>query len=219
MTEYEQLLQLMKSRRSIRRFSAQAVSRDDIARLLEAARWAPSNHNRQPWRFLILENKQRIQTLARKVGEGLTDKLKLLPPIAAASAGELMPYATLFGGAPVLIVVLHKRPVSVSEALLEGIPNPTLVSGEPLSVAMAVQNLLLAAHALGLGTCVMTAPLLVQEALAGTLAVPAGFDPTCFVALGHPSESPAPPRRKNLEQVTEFVDDEPVTHDDGNRNL
>jgi len=204
MSDYDRLLELIQSRRSIRQFSDRAVGREEIARLLEAARWAPSNHNRQPWRFLVIEDKQQIARLAKIVSLGLSEKLKSLPEAAAAYAGEFTHYATFFSNAPVLLVVLHKQPVSVSAPLLAGLKNPDLVSGEPLSVVMAVQNLLLAAQALGLGTCVLTGPLLVQDALAGTLDLPAGHDLTCLVALGHPAESPAPPRRKTIEQIVEF---------------
>ena len=149
MTGYDDLLELLRSRRSIRRFSDRPVSRTEIARLLEAARWAPSNHNRQPWKFIVLEDRQEIQTLAASVSRSLALKLKSLPPVAAAYAAEFAEHATFFGHAPLLIVALHKRPVRVATALLAGVSNPALVSGEPLSVAMAVHNLLLAAHALG----------------------------------------------------------------------
>jgi nitroreductase len=204
MSEYDLLLELIRSRRSIRRFSEDAVSRIDLARLLEAARWAPSNHNRQPWRFLVIEDKQQIGKLAKTVCQGLSEKLKLLPEAAAAYAGQFTHYATFFSTAPVLLAVLHKQPVSVSTPLLAGLKHPDLISGEPLSVAMAVQNLLLAAQALGLGTCVLTGPLLVRDALVGALDLPAGHDLTCLVALGHAAESPTPPRRKTLEQIVEF---------------
>ena len=204
MSDYDQLMELIRSRRSIRRFSDRAVGREDIARLLEAARWAPSNHNRQPWRFLVIEDKPLINRLAEAVRQGLSEKLKSLPEAAAAYAGEFTHYATFFSNAPMLLVVVHKQPVSVSAPLLAGLKNPDLVSGEPLSAAMAVQNLLLASQALGLGTCVLTGPLLVQDALAGALDLPAGHDLTCLVALGHPTESPAPPRRKTIEQIIEF---------------
>jgi nitroreductase len=204
MSDYDRLLELIRSRRSIRRFSDRAVDRDHIARLLEAARWAPSNHNRQPWRFLVIEDKPQINRLAETVRQSLSEKLKLLPEAAAAYAGEFTHYATFFTNAPVLLVVLHKEPVSVSAPLLAGLKNPDLISGEPLSVAMAVQNLLLAAQALGLGTCVLTGPVLVRDALAKVLDLPAGHDLTCLVALGHPAESPAPPRRKTIEQIVEF---------------
>jgi nitroreductase len=204
MSDYDQLLELIQARRSIRRFSDRAVSREDIVCLLEAARWAPSNHNRQPWKFIVIEDKQQIKQLAETVGQDLSEKLKSLPEAAAAYASEFMHYATFFSNAPVLLVVLHKQPVSVSAPLLAGLKNPDLVSGEPLSVAMAVQNLLLAAHSLGLGTCVLTGPLLVQDVLAGALDLSAGHDLTCLVALGHPAELPAPPRRKTIEQIVEF---------------
>ena len=204
MSDYDHLLELIRSRRSIRQFSDRAVGREEIARLLEAARWAPSNHNRQPWRFLVIEDKQQINRLAETVRQSLSEKLKSLPAAAAAYAGEFTHYATFFSNAPVLLVVSHKQPVSVSAPLLAGLKNPELVSGEPLSVAMAVQNLLLAAQALGLGTCVLTGPLLVCDALAKVLDLPAGHDLTCLVALGHPAESPAAPRRKTIEQIVEF---------------
>jgi len=223
MMDYESLLELMRSRRSIRRFADRAIDRRALDRLLEAARWAPSNHNRQPWRFLVLESRPRIRLLAKAIGRSLAIKLKSLPVAASAYAGDLAHYATLFHLAPVLMVVLHKRPVSVAAVLLEEVPHPTLVSGEPLSAAMAVQNLLLAAAALELGACVMTAPLLVPEAIAETLPLPAGHELTCLVALGYPAETPEAPRRKNLAQIREYIGDDTLTqddrHDDRNRNL
>lgn len=204
MNDYDRLLELIRARRSIRRFSDRAVGRDDLVRLFEAARWAPSNHNRQPWRFLVIEDKQQINQLAEAISRGLSEKMKSLPEAASAYIREFTHSATFFAEAPALVVALHKRPVSVSAPLLAGLKNPELVSGEPLSVAMAVQNLLLAAQALGLGTCVLTGPLLVLDALAGALALPAGHDLTCLVAVGPPAESPEPPRRKTIEQIAEF---------------
>jgi nitroreductase len=129
-----------------------------------------------------------------------------LQAAAGAYLDELTHYATFFAEAPLLVLALHKRPVSVSAPLLAGLKNPELASGEPLSVAMAVQNLLLATQALGLGACVLTGPLLAPEAIARTLALPPGYDLTCMVAMGHPAESPAAPRRKTIEQIAGFGD-------------
>ncbi len=221
MITYDSLLELIRARRSIRRFAERKVSADDIRRLLEAARWAPSNHNRQPWRFLVLQDRTRIRTLAGAVERSLAEKLKSLPAVAGAYAGELLHYATFFGEAPVLIVTLHKPPASVSAALLQGVAQAELVSGEPLSAAMAVQNLLLAAQALGLGACVLTGPLLVLEALTEALDLPPGFVVTCFVAVGNPAESPEAPRRKSLEQIAEFREaaGKSAVHDERSRDL
>lgn len=203
--DYQQLLSLLESRRTVRRFTDQSVSRDTILKLIEAARWAPSNHNRQGWRFLVYDDRPEIRALARRVEAALSERVKKLPATAAAYASPLVRYAVVFAEAPVLIIALHKRPVSVSAPLLEGVPDAALVSGEPLSTSMAVQNLLLAAHTLGLGTCVMTGPLLVPAVLAG-LELPPGYEVTCLVALGDPAESPAAPRRKELDQIVEFRD-------------
>jgi len=117
---------------------------------------------------------------------------------------DLVEHASWFGEAPCLAIVIHKRPPAAGAGFLEGLPDPALVSGEPLSAAMAVENALLAAHAMGLGSCVLTAPLLVPEALEGIGDLPAGFVPTCLIALGYPAEDPPPPRRKEIRHLVEF---------------
>ena len=205
---YDELLSLMQARRSIRHFKEHAVSREDLRRLLDAARSAPSNHNRQPWKFIVMEDRDRIRTLAEQVGLGMEMKLKSLSEVVAGHAVGLLAYGTLFSSAPVLMVAMHKLPIAAAAPLWAGTQHPALVSGEALSVAMAIQNLLLAAHALGLGACVMTAPLLADN-LSALLQVPPGFDITALIAVGYPDESPPAPRRKPLAHIAEF-DNEPL---------
>jgi len=148
-----------------------------------------------------------VKQLSAVVATEITQKLKSLPQVAAGYGAEFVHHASFFSDAPVLIAVLHKKPVSFSASLLEGVGHPDLVSGEPLSAAMAVQNLLLAAHTLGLGTCVMTAPLLVADPIRVALNPPPGHDLNCLVALGYADENPVAPRRKSVEQITEFRED------------
>jgi coenzyme F420-0:L-glutamate ligase/coenzyme F420-1:gamma-L-glutamate ligase len=204
MNDYDTLLKVIRERRSIRRFADRPVSREDVKRLIEAARWAPSNHNRQPWRFVVLDEAERIQMLARKVQPEVEARLSALPVVASAHAAEFERHALFFAKAPVVLIVMHRQPINAAAAVLEGLKNGELVSGEPLSAAMAVENLLLAAHALGLGACVLTAPLLAPMAFRQVLAIPAGYDLTCVVALGYPAETPTAPRRKELDQILLF---------------
>ena len=204
MIDYEQLLELLRSRRSIRRFADQAVSREDLARLLEAARWAPSNHNRQGWRLLVFADRARIRSLAEHVKSGLRERFQGVSRLPAEAMEDLVRHATWFGEAPCLAVVLSKGPSAAGAGLLEGLAHPDLVSGEPLSAAMATQNFLLLAHASGLGACILTAPLLAPGALDAIPDVPSGFRVLCLVALGYPAEDPAPPRRKALEHLLDF---------------
>jgi nitroreductase len=204
---YEDFLALAQSRRSVRKFAARPVSRRDLFRVLEAARWAPSNHNRQPWRFLVIEDRSKVAKLAQQVEAELSEKLKLLPAVASGYVGEFARHATFFSNAPVVILALHKLPVSFASSLLKKVAQPELVSGEPLSTAMAVQNLLLAAHSIGLGACVLTAPLIAQDAINCELSPPAGYAITGLIALGYADEDPLPPRRKSIEQIAEFTED------------
>lgn len=200
----EELLALMRSRRSVRRFLERRPPREEIERLIEAARWAPSNHNRQGWRFIVFEDPGAIRELAEQVRSNLLERGKAVPPQAAHLAEEVAQHATWFGDAPCLVLVLHKRPVSIGRELLAGLPHPALVSGEPMSAAMAVENMLLAAHAMGLGACVLTGPLLAREAMAGIPHLPSGFEVSCLVALGYPAEEPPAPRRKKIAHIVEY---------------
>lgn len=202
--DYETLLTLLQSRRSVRQFAERAVDRADLERLFEAARWAPSNHNRQAWRFLVLTDSAPIRALAQAVDLSLAARLRALPAVAGEFAASLREHASFFARAPVLVIALHRQPVAVASGVLHGLREPSLVSGEPLSTAMAVQNLLLAAGTLGLGACVLTAPLLAGEAIERQLAIPSAFEITCLVALGYPAETPAAPRRKCLDQFVEY---------------
>jgi F420 biosynthesis protein FbiB-like protein len=69
------------------------------------------------------------------------------------------------------------------------------------SLAAAIQNLLLAAHFQGLGSCWFCAPLFCQEAVRKVLGIPADVEPQALITLGYPSEKPEPPPRKTLKEV------------------
>jgi len=202
--DYADFLDLARRRRSVRRFQKRPLTREEIGQVLEAARWAPSNHNRQGWRFIVFQSAAEIGAMAQRVKQFLEGEIRGAPVQDERSTSDLLANATFFGEAPVLLLVLHKRPTSVARLFAGRTHAPELVSGEPLSAAMAVQNVLLAAQALGIGACVMTAPLMAWEALSATLDLPPGYEPTCLVALGHPAEDPPAPRRKRLDQVVEF---------------
>ena len=202
--DYQATLEMMRSRRSIRSFTDRRPSRTDIERLIEAARWAPSNHNRQGWKFIVFEDRRELRTLGERIGTSLSNRIETAKRIPSAQAREMIRYATLFAEAPIAILVMHKHSVAVGRKLLDGASHGELVSGEPLSAAMAVQNILLAGHCLGLGTCVLTAPLLAGEVWRELDDLPIGFEPICIVAVGYSDRAPSPPQRKPLEQILEY---------------
>jgi len=201
--DLKELLDTLKSRRSVRAFTDRVPEEQQIATLIEAAQWAPSNHNRQGWKFLVFRNQSHIKELSRRVRETLTSSLSAANHLVADKRHELIHFATLFENAPVTILAMHKKSPAVGESLLDacGVKN---ISSEAISTAMAVQNMLLAAHVMGLGACVMTAPLLAGSVWQTLADLPLGFEPTCLVAVGYPAETPTPPRRKRLAQILEF---------------
>jgi nitroreductase len=201
--DYEGFLQFTKSRRSIREFTDSSVSHSQIEQLIEAACWAPSNHNRQGWKFIVFEDRREIRMLSDRVREYVKRVLSQAGGLAAAQADELVHFAGVFDQAPVVILVMHKKSPAVGKSILS-LATSELASGEALSTAMACQNLLLAAHAMGLGACLMTAPLLAGEVWKSLDNLPVGFEPTCLIALGYPVRIPDAPKRKKLEHVIDY---------------
>ena len=199
----EDFFDVLQSRRSVRAFADRLPDRALLDRLIEAARWAPSNHNRQGWKFLVFQDRAQIRALSQRVRQSLGDALASANRLLAAQGQELLHFATVFEKAPVIILALHKKSPAIGRALV-GAGDGTRISGEALSTAMAVQNILLAAHVLGLGACAMTAPLLASDVWRAIPDLPAGFEPTCLVAVGYPAEQPAPPRRKPVEHIVEY---------------
>lgn len=198
----DDFFKVLKSRRSIRVFTDRRPNHAQIEQLIEAASWAPSNHNRQGWRFIVYEDKLFIVDLAQRIRSSLKTSLQQADLKAAEHSDELIHFASVFENAPVIILALHKKSIAVGRSILK-LSSNTMVSSESISTAMACQNLLLAAHAAGLAGCIMTAPLLAGEVWK-SMELPAGFEPTCLIALGYAAGAGQMPKRKKLEHILEY---------------
>ena len=189
---------LVADRRSIRRYEASAVPTETLDRILTAARWAPSAHNRQPWRFAILTAFNWKDRLARAMGDRLRrDRLADGDPIAAIDQDVARSHARITG-APAAIVV------ALDMADMDRYPDDRRRAEHTMAVqsaAMAVQNLLLAAHAEGLGACWMCAPLFCPDAVGEALALPTGWEPQAIVTLGWPAGSGKPATRRPIVEI------------------
>lgn len=201
--DYDSFLRFAKSRRSIREFSWHKLTHSQIEQLIEAACWAPSNHNRQGWKFIVFEDPQEIRMLSDQARKSVKESVVKASGQAAAQVDELVHLAGAFDKAPVVILVMHKKSLAVGKSILSSATSE-IASGEVLSTAMACQNLLLAAHAMGLGGCIMTAPLLAGKVWKSLDDLPVGFEPTCLIALGYPIHTPSAPKRKKLEHVVDY---------------
>lgn len=184
----EELLQIMNSRRSIRRYADRPVPREVLQRVLEAAAWAPSAHNRQPWRFVVITNPARRDVLAQAMGQRFRADLQAdgLP----AEEVELRAKRSVerISTAPALIVLC------LSMVDMDLYPDSRRHHAETLmavqSVALAAQNLLLMAHAENLGACWLCAPLFCPDVVRDALDLPEDWEAQALFTVGYPAEQP-----------------------------
>lgn len=196
------MYQLIRERRSIRQYTRRPVERALIERLLETAIWAPSAHNRQPWRLAVIKD-IRIQTrLADAMNAVLRADLAAdgLPPDQIET--QAVRRRERLTRAPVLILLC------ITMADMHDYPDEKRSRAEWVmatqSLALAGQNLLLAAHAEGLGACWLCAPLFCPDVVRDTLGLPPDWEPQAFINLGWPDEAPTK-EREPLHTRVRFV--------------
>lgn len=173
-----------------------------VEQLLTAAQWAPSAHNRQPWRFVVLTDKVERAKLAQAMAQQLQiDRLAdgAMPAVVQADAERSQ--ARILE-APLAILAC------VSMAEMDTYPDAIRNENEYLmavqSCAMAVQNLLLQAHALGLGACWMCAPLFCPQTVQAALTLPSDWRAQALITIGFPASAGKPAIRKALHEVTQW---------------
>lgn len=157
------MLETIMTRRSVRQFTDQAVTEEQVRRLLQAAVMAPSAVNAQPWHFIVCDDKEMFRRFQ-----------------------QVHPYSKMLDQAPLLILICGDT---------EKQAGPYFYLED---CAAAAENLLLAAHAMGLGGCWLgVPPQSEREAEIGRLfGLPQQIKPFCGIALGVPAAQPKQPERK-----------------------
>jgi len=171
-----EVIEAIKTRRSIRRYKTTRVNNKTIELILEAARWAPSWSNTQCWKFVVVRDSHIKAKLADTLGENpATDAIRSAPVVIVACAE------------------LGKAGYKQGEL--------TTDKGDwyMFDVALAMQNLVLAAHSLGLGT-VHVGRFDAKKA-EGILEVPQGFRVVKMTPLGYPDQEPKPRPRNELSEI------------------
>lgn len=192
-------LHLLQSRRSIRRYQPTPISDMHIQMLLEAGRWSPSAHNRQPWRWVVIQSEQSKIRLASAMGARLRADLTAdNTPIHVIEADVNRSYERITKAPLLLLLCMTMTDMDVY-------PDEKRAHNEMVmaiqSVAMAGQNVLLMAHALGLGACWMCAPLFCPDVVQTVLDLPADWQPQALITIGIPAEEKSK-SRKSIEDLT-----------------
>jgi len=168
------VLEAIKGRRSVRVFKSQNVSQELVEKLVDAARWAPSAGNIQPWEFIIVRRPELKRGLA-----------------------EAALHQTFIEEAPVVIVACADERRSSQRYGARG-KNLYCIQ----DTAAAVQNIHLAAYSLGLGTCWVGA--FREEEAREILKVPRGIRPVAMIPVGYSAEAPPPRSRRPTNKIVHY---------------
>jgi nitroreductase len=187
------LFDIVHRQRACRSFSDRPVDDATLAQVLDAATFAPSAENRQPWVFVVVRDdtlRAQVHDLTERAWSG-GGRAVAASRLDAALLAEVHHGVTGGGyrGAPVLVVV-----AADTERCLDA----TISS----SIYPATQNLLLAATALGLGSALTTLTTVFADELSALLALPSHVSPQVVVPLGYPQRPLGPPRREPFAEHT-----------------
>ena len=213
MVDADGFLELIKTRRSVRKFKAEPVPRADINKMLDCVRFAPSASNTQPWYFVVADDPTDVAAMADAVAAAVG---KVVDGIGSPRGKKEMDayagYFTFFRDAPAIIAVFTAPYRALLGRLLKRyapeIGERIGTHASEQSVAAAIENLMLAAHALGYGSVWMTGPLFAKEGLEEMLAPPDGYELAALVAVGRPAETTPPdelPDRKGLDEIMRYL--------------
>ncbi len=207
---------LLRSRRSVRKFKPEVPDDELIRQLISAAITAPSASNKQPWRFFIVKRRETIAAMAAAVRAATQEIAKHIPPESEDAFRTYGDYFTRFEDAPVVIVPIHRGHAVLSQLVGNALDPQRLAYIQAMErdsglvgTSLALMNLLLAAHAAGLGASGMTGPLVAAGELKRILGVPTSWGIVALVPIGFPDEEPRPTARKPVDKVLRWIEPQP----------
>lgn len=194
------LATLLQSRRSVRKYQARPVPHGLIEQVLEAARWAPSPHGRQPWRFVVLTRQEPKLQLADRMGDTWQQNLQMDGQDAEIVQIRLEKSRQRILDAPVIII-----PCLYLEDM-DRYPDEHRQADEKTmaiqSIGAAIQNMLLMAYDLGLDAGWMCAPLFCPEVVCEALDLDTRLIPQALITIGYAA---ADPRRRERLPLSSLI--------------
>ncbi|CAN5685188.1 hypothetical protein BH24ACT21_BH24ACT21_01440 [soil metagenome] len=199
--ESQNVLDAVRGRRSVRRYLDKDVPEEHVDRVLEAARWAPSPHGRQPWRFAVVRRSESKERLADAMGKEWRSTLQMDGQPQEVVEKRLEGSRRRLLDAPVLVLLcLYLED-------LDEYPDPERQRNETTmavqSLGAAAQNALLAAYELGLDAGWMCAPLFSPEKVCDALGLDGALIPHALLTLGYAEGDP--PKRRSRRPLGELV--------------
>jgi len=212
MVDADGFLRLIKARRSVREFKPEPVPRADIDKMLDCARFAPSASNTQPWFFAVADDSADVAAMADSVAAAVGKVVDGIDsPRGKKEMDAYAGYFTFFRDAPAIIAVFAAPYRALLGRLLKRyapeIGERIGAHASEQSVAAAIENLMLAAQALGYGSVWMTGPLFAKDELEEMIDPPDGYELAALVAVGRPTGTPDDKLRdrKGLDEIARYL--------------
>lgn len=202
------LADAMMTQRAVRRVRPDPVDDAVVLKCIELALRAPTSSNGQNWQFIVVKDDRIKKKLAKRYRQGWSLYYRAVIRRVAARDESMAKTARAvqwqvdhFTDIPVLVVACLR--LGASDGRVPFVPMTHAVeSGHYGSIYPSVQNLLLAARAMGLGACLITLPLWSVASARRTLNLPRAVTPYCIVPLGWPRGRYGPTTRKPVAEVT-----------------
>jgi len=193
------VLGLMRGRRSVRWYTPEPVAPEQVRAILEAGRWAPSPHGRQPWRFAVLTRPEPKEKLAAAMAATWDQQLTLDGQAAEVVATRLQKAHDRLTGAPLVVVLC----LYLDD--LDTYPDAGRQKAETTmavqSLGAAAQNMLLTAYGLGLDGGWMCAPLFCPEVVVAALDLDPRLVPHAMLTFGHAAKDPVRRPHRPLDDL------------------
>ncbi|MDE7195296.1 MAG: nitroreductase family protein [Oscillospiraceae bacterium] len=192
------MLKEITERRSVRKFKPNSIPKAAVEEIILAGILAPSAKNRQPWRFTITEGKSKAE-LCEIMEAGLKrERISPLLPESAGGIADAEHTLSIMRQAPLLIFITDIYGSDLTAHLTADEHEFELCN--TLSIGAAIQNMILTAQNLGIGSLWICNTCFAQRELNAAL----GSELRAVLALGYPAESPPPRPRKKIEEITEW---------------
>jgi len=200
----KQIINVIKERRSVRKFTEDPIEKDILEEIILAGRYAPSARNIQPWRFIVITNPSFIQELSVQIKNEMKKVLKTrflkkfsYPELKDEEmlkflyAVAISPKDIIFFDAPVLVFIVCENGMFIDE-----------------SCACCAENMMLAAHTLGIGSCWIgfASMLGLNKEMLEKIGVPPNHHISAALIFGHPADTNnRPPMRKVHADVIKWI--------------
>lgn len=188
------VLEAIRNRRTVRAFKPEPVPEEDLMAILEAAHFAATAGNQQPWKFLVVRDRETLDRLEREALDWYMENVRSSEGAAQRDLEETRSGAQQYLehslSAPVYVALLVDREARY--------PDYIVYDG-----SLAAGNLMLAARALGYGTAFFTSFFPEQE-MREFFNIPARYQLICFTPIGVPQEWPQTPEKKDLYELVVF---------------